>query len=92
MNAYFVGLEWITAVGGENDSYVVNRPPKLILTLVFDGHCVVQRDIYYDVKQCTDRKITKNLRQLLADNFEKERFIIEDDEITNLSDILENIL
>lgn len=76
------------AVAGGNGSFIVAERAKVILTLKHEGK-QFQKDIYYDIKDVTSKRITDNLCCKLENAFENFNFTVEDGEFTNIDEAIE---
>ncbi len=81
------------AYAGGNGSFVVGgEPAKLILTLKTEEGKYISKNIYYDVKELTDDRITKKFRENLEEALKEVEYEITKDGITNLGDVLYDCL
>ena len=81
------------AYAGGNGSFVVGgESARLILTLETEEGKHISKNIYYDVKELTDERITKKFRENLEDALKEVEYEITKDGITNLGDVLYDLL
>ena len=79
------------AVKGGNGSFIVADRAKLILSLTCEDGSIVEKDIYFDVKSYTDRRITDKFRDELEATLSGFDFLVENGNIINLDEALANL-
>lgn len=77
------------AVRGGNGSFIVAERAKVLLTLNYKEQNY-QKDIYYDIKDVTSKRITDNLCLKLEAAFENFDFTVENGRFTNISEAIES--
>ncbi len=79
------------AVAGGNGSFVVADRAKLILSVRDEEGQWLNKDIYLDVKDYTSRRITDKFCEELETQMRDFDFIVENNNIVNLDEVLANI-
>ncbi len=93
MNASFFSLVWCE-LGVDNGKVGSKgkKNPALVLTLELEERGIFKEDIYGEVKKLTKRKITKLFRDRLIEVFMHASFIVLDEKIVNLEEIIKCVL
>ena len=76
---------------GGNGSFIVGTPAELNLTVICGNGRFVTKNIYYDVKEYSDERITVTFRQMLEKKLLDEEFKVSGKEITNIYEIFNQI-
>lgn len=76
------------AYAGSNGSFIVGERAKVILTLNYKGKNY-SKDIYYDIKDATEKRITDKLCSKIENALENYKFTVEDGKFTNIDDAVE---
>lgn len=80
------------AVAGGNGSFIVGERAKLILRVRCENGGCVEKDIYFDVKSYTKRRITDNFCRQLEGMLADFNFLVENGRIVNLDAAFSNLV